>query len=857
MLTIGSHNGAGGAAEYFEDHLQTGDYYTASPGRWYAGAAASELGLHPQVDAQAFRAVAEGRSPDGTALVQRAGPEHRAGWDLCFSSPKSVSVLWSQLGASQQAAITCAHERAVTAALGLLERNALRARVGKGGAAQVPARMLAALFAHDSSRALDPQLHTHAFVCNCGLRADGRWGALESRNLFTWQTAAGTAYRAQLAHELQLLGYAVVADGRAFRIDGVPDAACKEFSRRRNDIERAALESGVSSPAEMEMVTLATRARKVEADPEELRQGWRERGVAVGFGYHEAVGLRGSSHPKLKPIDPDEILNALTANNAVFRVQDMWRFVSEQMQVAGGGIDRVQKLVARLLDSDEVVLINGERYTTRSMLELERQAITAAQALAGQVGFRCSAAASQRPLSAEQSRALEHVVSDAGIAIVEGRAGTGKSYMLGAARECWESSGFEVIGTALAGKAAQGLQEGSGISSQTLHSLLSEVESGARKLGPKTVVVVDEAGMVGTAQMQRLLTAAASASSKVVLVGDSCQLQSIDAGGVFRRLSSELGAAEMSDIRRQRNDGDRRVVVDLMQGRAGDALETLARDRRIHVCDGQPRTIARMVQDWARMSDPSRPAECLMLAATRADVREINAEARRLLKERGKLGIEALAVSGCSFSVGDRVLFLRNDRHLGVKNGTLGTVRAIDAGSLVVDIDGAESIVVDTGNYPHLTHGYAVTAHKAQGVTADKVLVFVSDRMASREWGYVAGSRHRDELHIYSDRSVYAGIAEDLSRSQVKRMALDELGKSDSRGTLRTTPGGLNSDFGGWSADSVGLAVESTEVEELDVHVDSVEVRPDPEPDVCEVGDGNRMEDEDQSNGLELLDPSM
>jgi ATP-dependent exoDNAse (exonuclease V) alpha subunit len=164
-----------------------------------------------------------------------------------------------------------------------------------------------------------------------------------------------------------------------------------------------------------------------------------------------------------------------------------------------------------------------------------------------------------------------------------------------------------------------------------------------------------------------------------------------------------------------------------------------------------------------------------MLAATRADVRGINTEARRVRQEAGALGSQEIVVGGNAFSTGDRVLFLRNDRLLGVKNGTLGTVRSISDRSLVIDIDDGQSVTVDPAMYPHLTHGYAVTVHKAQGVTADHVLVFLSDQMASREWGYVAGSRHRESLHLYADRSVYAGIAEDLSRSDAKSMAIDEL----------------------------------------------------------------------------------
>lgn len=811
MLTIGVHGGEGGAAEYQEEHLARDEYYVASPGRWHSNRAARLLDLPDLVTADHFRAIAKGQAPDGGRLVQ-GGTKHREGWDLSFSSPKSVSVLWSQAAPGQQAAIAEAHRRAVTASLRLTESLALSSRVGKGGTGRLPAEMLTAVFAHESSRDEDPQLHAHAFLFNTALRSDGKWGTIDSQSVYKWQTALGTAYRSQLAEELRLLGYGIEADGQAFRVTGVSDRVCAEFSRRRAAITRTAIEHGVSTPSGMELVALSTRAAKLGTDPGLLHREWRRRGEAIGFGMMQARQLLGSPVLDVQPIDLREVLADLTRNKAVFRVQELWRAIAEKVQVAGGGIQRIEQSVAELLHGDELVAVLDERYTTRTMLALEDQAMKAARLLAGRTGYQCARDAGQRSLSGEQAAALVHVLADSGLAVLEGRAGTGKSYMLGGAKECWEAGGYQVLGAALSGKAAQGLQEGSGIQSQTLHSLIAEIESGRRQLDSRTVLVVDEAAMVGTNQMNQLLQAAVAASAKVVLVGDSRQLQSIEAGGMFRRLSRELGAAEMVEIRRQRQESDREIVLDLMEGRAAEALGKLDSAGAVHVLRGQAAVVSTMVGDWLRAARADRPGECLMLAATRADVSTLNLEARRQCREAGLLGATELVVGKSAFAEGDRIMFLKNDRRLGVQNGTLGTVSAIGDGALTVTLDTGATVTVDVALYPHITHGYAMTAHKAQGVTANSAFVYASDRMASREWGYVAGSRHRDQLHLYCDSSTYADLAQALSRSDGKEMAIDAMERAGASVDAGVTHArALETEAANVSVSGVFIEVESKE----------------------------------------------
>lgn len=775
MLSLGSHGSAGGAAEYFDDHLTVGDYYLTAPGQWHPSRAVSALGLSSRVSRSDFAAIAAGYRREGEPLVQGAGPRHRAGIDLTFSAPKSVSVLWAMSTEPRRSGILQAHRRAVAAALDLTQGLAIRVRIGKGGAAEVPAQMLVAVFDHDTSRTGDPQLHSHGFACNCALRPDKKWGAIETRHLYAWHAALGTAYRAELARELEHLGYDIAEEGRAFQLRGVPERACEEFSRRRAAIEEAAQEHGVSTARGMEVATLSTRTAKASSSAEDLRRDWHQRGRGLGFGPDEAARLTKICANAERQIDTAALLEALTQYDATFTVQALWRAVAEAAQLTGGGISQIQRVIAELQSGDRLVALGSDRYTTRDMLQLERQAVADANAVAGSSGHGAAMHAVRRTVSAEQARALEHVLADGGLAIVEGRAGTGKSYMLGAAYEVWRGQGLEVVGAALAGKAAEGLAEGSGIPSQTLHSLLYELESGRRKLTPRTVVVVDEAGMVGTRQMAQMLSQVRSAGAKLVLVGDSAQLQSVEAGGVFRRLSRDLGAAEMVEIRRQRKGEDRAVVEDLMRGESEAAFERLDSMGRVHLSDGQPGAIRAMVQDWLSASKDGQPGSALMIAATRVDVRLINDEARHALKQEGRIGSSDISVAGLSLVVGDRLLFLKNDRSLGVKNGSLGTLVAVDPRQLTVQLDNGATISFDPEIYSHFTHGYAVTAHKSQGATVDNAFVLLSDRMASREWGYVAGSRHRDALHVYADRSGYESLVAEYAESKSKGMALDEV----------------------------------------------------------------------------------
>jgi len=335
------------------------------------------------------------------------------------------------------------------------------------------------------------------------------------------------------------------------------------------------------------------------------------------------------------------------------------------------------------------------------------------------------------------------VTSGAGVDIVVGKAGTGKTFALEAARDAWVRSGYRVIGCSTAARAAVELETHSGIASTTITSLLMDIE---RKQGGgltgETVVVIDEAAMVGTRTLARLLAHAHEGGAKVVLVGDDHQLPEIAAGGAFRGIKHRSPVIELTEVRRQEQEWERTALDALRSGRAKEAVsEYVERDRMTFGTTAEG-VRAKLVSDWWEAWEAG-PA--VMLASRRDDVADLNARARILMRDTGQLGKQELEVAGRSFSVGDRVMTTRNDRRrLGVLNGTQGEVAAIDArkGRLTVRTDGGRQVTLPVSylSAGHLTHAYAMTGHKAQGMTTARCFALGDDTLY-KEWGYTALSR--------------------------------------------------------------------------------------------------------------------
>jgi conjugative relaxase-like TrwC/TraI family protein len=797
MLSISSRNAAvADIRAYLEGerdgaHRGPEDYYTESghtPGRW-SGTGAAELGLAGEVDEQAFDRLAAGFHPEtGDALVQRAGDAHRPGWDLTFSAPKSVSIVWGIAEREQREAIERAHNQAVERTLRFAEHQQLFiTRRGHGGIERESARPIIATYLHGTSREADPQLHTHAFVLNVAARGDGSHGTLETKPLYEWKMALGAAYRTELAHELRDLGYETAPDKSSFRVSQVPRDLERHFSKRRAQIEAVMNERGTTSAKAAEVAALNTRKAKESATARTLRATWRNESLAFGVTAQHVGDLRGHPVQELKPIAVPTVIERLSQQHSTFTSADLARAVAERTQNAGGGLARTAEMMEKVANDAEIVPLAANRYTTREMLQIEVGALTRAKRLADDATYRVdanatAAALKARSLSEEQRTALEHLTAAPRLSVLEGLAGTGKSYLLGAAREGWEASGYEVRGAALAGKAAKGLQEGSGIRAQTVHSLLNDLKTGRDRLTDRTVLVVDEAGMIGSRQFARLLEATDEAQAKIVLVGDANQLQPIDAGQLFGRIGQEIGSARLTDIRRQRGAADREMVLALASGDTRAALDSLQARGRVHAAPNREQGMRELVQDWNAARDALNPKQDLMLGATRADTRELNRLAREALREQGELQRERVieaAQGPLALAEGDRIVITRNAKVLGMMNGDLATVTAL------IDRRGEVEItaLVDDGrtrtwrvsDHPHVEHGYALTAHKAQGASVERAYVLAHESMSAREWSYVAGSRAREAVHLYAERHTANDLERIMGRSQKKDTTLDHL----------------------------------------------------------------------------------
>ncbi|PBN44744.1 Ti-type conjugative transfer relaxase TraA [Sphingobium sp. D43FB] len=528
----------------------------------------------------------------------------------------------------------------------------------------------------------------------------------------------------------------------------------------------------------------------IDLEPQSKIGGPAHRMDAQGLEADRAEMHREIAHENGERIiaDPGIALNAITHQQATFTNRDMAMFIhrhsdgQEQFNAAMRAVRGSPDLIALGKDGR-----GDDRFTSREMIETERRMSHAADRLAMERSDGLSAAATYAirtaesaglVLGAEQESALRHITDGRGLSLVLGYAGTGKSAMLGVARDMWESAGLNVRGAALAGIAAEGLENGSGIASRTIASMEHSWAQGRDLLNFRDVLVIDEAGMVGTRQMERVLSHAAEAGAKVVLVGDPQQLQSIEAGAAFRAIHERHGGIEITQVRRQHEGWQQSATRHLATGRTGEAIAAYADKGMVHQAETREDARRDLVERWDRERQADPDASRIILTHTNAEVHDLNEAARAAMRNAGELGDERQVKTERGdrlFASGDRIMFLRNERSLEVKNGTLGTIGHVDEGHMSVRTDDGRSVAFDIKDYRDLDHGYAATIHKAQGMTVDRAHVLATPGM-DRHGAYVAMSRHREGMALHYGRDDFrdqSRLVRRLSRERAKDMATD------------------------------------------------------------------------------------
>jgi Ti-type conjugative transfer relaxase TraA len=507
----------------------------------------------------------------------------------------------------------------------------------------------------------------------------------------------------------------------------------------------------------------AGRAYDLKSDHFKLSK-WAEQyegdnGGIVRLRRQEANGLRDAIEAR----DPAAVLGALTCQRATFTAADLKLELANQIPAP---VERAQFGSAILNHAEVVELADSlggatTRYTTRSVLASERQVLKAAEGLEGSdkhaVGTRTCNLMLHSPAFAtmrdEQRRAFIRGVGVEGLAIIDGQAGTGKSYTMAAIRIAYESEGYRVVGLAPTNAVSSDMARDGFQSAATVHSELFALKNGRTRWDERTLVMVDEAPMLGTKVMASLTRAAQDAGAKLVLAGDDRQLASIDRGGMFGVLKDRYGAAALSEVARQHKDEDRRAALMMAEGNFGGALGIYEAKGGIHWTTTQTEARAALVAQWAKDNAASPAKSRFVFAYTNADVKALNAAIRELRRTRGEFGADHMvptAEGWQRFAAGDRIQFTGTNKKEGLHNGAVGTVTGIEGTKVIVQLDGKRGDIklFDAVEFQTIRHGYAGTIYRGQGRTLDQTYLYHSEHWRSAA-SYVALTRHREKAEIF------------------------------------------------------------------------------------------------------------
>lgn len=812
-------------SRYLVSQATRGDYYThdgkdgqAAPTQWHGlEGLLRSYGIDPSrpVELKHLRSLMHGYSPVDGEPIRPVGSNGTrvAGIDLTFSPPKSVSALWATASPYRRAQIEVAHRKAVKSALERTEREVALVRRKTDGAIRFEKadRLLAVESLHttsrlardrDAQRIPDPQLHSHVAVI-AAVRKDGQVAAVESKQLFRAARENGAWYRAELGENLKELGLSIerrTGNGeRYFEIGGVSKELAEYWSTRSQDVDRAARvfrqRYGREPRAgELDSLTLNTRGNKTAASSVEVNGAWR----ALGAEHNQTErrseelfndwGLR--SAPKVDLAT--ELLGEVTRESSTITRREL-RAKAYELSAGVGRPGEADRAVEELVRSGELIELRDGTWTTRRLRELEQTTVETAKRRANENTVRVSESSLKQArreigreikgsLTQEQRDALQTITGPGGIAALVGRAGTGKGVTLTAAARAWQLENREVIGTAIAGATAQRLQGDAKLDrSFTTDGLLGGVEKGHIKLGPGSVVIMDEAGMGDTERVARLVKMTARHESKLVLAGDAAQLSSIGPGGLFKQLEGNVPTAELTDVHRAHHEWERKAWEQIRNGEPGPALAQYKAHDRLHIHDTRAQAAEAMVDNWDQTHRNLPGAHAVMITdASNKERDQINALAQERRARAGELGSHRVNLPNKPYGLaaGDEVMFTGQYRIPGAKrveNGITGTILHTSRDEDRVTIRTREreprEVDVNTSEFSDISLAYAVHVHKGQGLTAETSGILTGGWQTDREHAYVAVSRAREQTQIYTSR-------EDLGE---QGMDVDAIGRLSGR----------------------------------------------------------------------------
>ncbi|CAN5865239.1 hypothetical protein BH23ACT4_BH23ACT4_10740 [soil metagenome] len=731
-----------------------------------------------------------------------------------LSAPKSVSLLYAFGDSRTRQQVREAHLEAVRETVEYMEARCAQARVGtrwrdEAGGWHTSTRnvdsegWVAAAFDHYTSRANDPQLHTHVVVINRANTEDG-WRALDARRNYLHAKAGGTIYEAALRNELtRRLGvsWGQVVNGIA-DIEGFSPELLKHFSTRRTEILEAAEAYAARNGGELharmlQKFTLETRQPKQHPRGEapvtrEMRDygvgadvvaHWQQRAAEAPQHPAEVVGaVVKAGRDGLRP-NPDSLTDS--AEQIVIEVSDRQPVFTERDLLAhvasvfpeGATEPELTAATHRVLEtavtSGQAIPLPshqaGERwslqddvqFTTRTQLEREHGVLAAVhQQSPVRVGTEAvERAARIRELTPEQTAAVGRLVAiDGQVAAIAGPGGSGKTYAIGAYADAARSAGYHVIGVAPTAAAAQKLADDlGGHWTGTIAMLTHHLDRRAETLPSGTVVICDEASMVSTKDLAHLVELVEAADGKLILLGDPHQLPSIDSGGLFHRIVAD-GAGVVTDLaevnQRQHHEFDRKALHQLRSGDIDQAVFDYTEAGRVHIGHQRTDTMMAMVDAWWTDITTNGIEGVRMLAGRRGEVDMLNQLARTDMAADGLLTGPTLDTrTGMELQAGDRITVRANwYAHADLRNGQTGTITNVDTEtgrlSFRRDHDGVEVVLPSRYVDQSVDYGYAQTIHTAQGHTYDRAHVYV-DQMMSAELGYTALSRANGETHIW------------------------------------------------------------------------------------------------------------